>query len=622
MKEEQKLFEDFNPVTTEEWIEKITKDLKGADYNKKMVWKTNEGFSVQPFYREENMAGLNHLGTMPGAFPFVRGGKQETNSWYIRQNIEVDDYSAANRKALDLLMKGVDSLGFIISDPNTISARNLEALLAGIYTESIELNFRSEGKARELVQGLVSILQSRTADLSALRGSVEADPIGRLMVNGKLCVPISDGLDYLAELVKDSKSLPGFRVVEVNAANFSNAGADIVTELAFGLSLGNEYLAQLTARGIEPSLAASKTGFIFGIGSNYFMEIAKLRAARLLWALIVKRYDKVTESACRMNILSVTSEWNKTVYDAYVNMLRTQTEAMSAALGGTDSMVVAPFNSHFTRPDEFSERIARNQQLLLREEAHLDKVIDPAAGSWYIENLTHMIADRAWKLFLEIEEKGGFLKALQAGIIQEKVGAVASKRVDDISKRREILVGSNQYPEYKEKMPSRADKTRIFSSDNISDQSEVKPLKLFRGSEEFEKLRLAAEESKVQPSVFILAAGNPAMRLARTQFTSNFFACGGYRIIDNGAYNSVEDGARAALESKAEIVVICSSDEEYAVMAPAAFDILEGKTCFVVAGAPESMEELRKKGIEHFISIRSNLLDTLREFHKLIGIEI
>lgn len=233
-----------------------------------------------------------------------------------------------------------------------------------------------------------------------------------------------------------------------------------------------------------------------------------------------------------------------------------------------------------------------------------------------------MIADRAWKLFLEIEEKGGFLKALQAGIIQEKVGAVASKRVDDISKRREILVGSNQYPEYKEKMPSRADKTRIFSSDNISDQSEVKPLKLFRGSEEFEKLRLAAEESKVQPSVFILAAGNPAMRLARTQFTSNFFACGGYRIIDNGAYNSVEDGARAALESKAEIVVICSSDEEYAVIAPAAFDILEGKTCFVVAGAPECMEELRKKGIEHFISIRSNLLDTLREFHKLIGIEI
>ncbi|MFO7575482.1 MAG: methylmalonyl-CoA mutase family protein [Bacteroidales bacterium] len=622
MKEEQKLFEEFKAVATEEWIEKITKDLKGADYNKKMIWRTNEGFEIMPFYRMENLDGLNHLNTMPGEFPFVRGGKQENNTWFVRQNIEVNDYSTANRKALDILMKGVDSLGFIISDADTISARNLEALLAGIYPESIELNFNSEGKARELVQILVSLMQSRGTDLSAVRGSVEADPIGRLMVNGKLCVPVNEGLDYLADLVMDSKSLPGLRVVQVNAANFNNAGADTVTELAFALSLGNEYMAQLTERGVDASLTASKTGFTFAIGSNYFMEIAKLRAARLLWALIVKRYEDVNESACRMNILSVTSEWNKTVYDAYVNMLRTQTEAMSAALGGTDSLMVAPFNSHFTRPDEFAERIARNQQLLLREEAHFDKVADPAAGSWYIENLTHMIADGAWKLFLEIEDKGGFLKALQAGIIQERVETIASKRRDDIAKRREVQLGSNQYPSYNEKIPVRADKERLFSKAGISDQSEVKPLRLFRGAEEFEKLRLAAEQREEQPSVFILAAGNPAMRLARNQFTSNFFACGGYKIIDKGAFKSIEEGARAALESKASIVAICSSDEEYAEMAPAAFEIIGGKALFVVAGAPDCMEDLKKKGIEHFISIRSNLLDTLSEFHRLLGIEI
>ena len=480
MKEEQKLFEEFKPVSTEEWKERIKKDLKGADYNKKMIWRPNEGFEVMPFYREENLNSLNHLKTMPGEFPFVRGGKTESNIWYVRQNIEVSDYTAANRKALDILMKGVDSLGFIISNADTISARNLEALLAGIYPESIELNFRSEGKARELVQNLVSIMQSRATDLSAVRGSVEADPIGRLMVNGKLCVPIAEGLDYLAELVRDARSLPGLRVIQVNAANFNNAGADILTELAFGLSLGNEYLAQLTERGIDPSLAASKTGFTFGIGSNYFMEIAKLRAARLLWALIVKKYKNVSASACRMNILSVTSEWNKTVYDPYVNMLRTQTEAMSAALGGTDSMVVAPFNSHFASPDDFSERIARNQQLLLREEAHFEKVIDAGAGSWYIENLTHMIADSAWKLFLEIEEKGGFLKALQEGVIQEKVRTIASKRIDDISKRKEVLVGSNQYPNSNDKLPAKADKEKIFSKQAISDQAEVQPLKLFK----------------------------------------------------------------------------------------------------------------------------------------------
>ena len=622
MKEEQKLFEDFKPVATEEWIEKITKDLKGADFNKKMIWKTNEGFDVMPFYREENLEGLNHLDTLPGEFPFVRGGKQENNTWFIRQNIEIKDYTAANRKALDILMKGVDSLGFIISDAETITPRNLETLLAGIYTESIELNFRSEGKARELVQYLVTLLQSRESDLSAVRGAVEADPIGRLMVNGKLCVPVSDGLDYLAELVKDSKPLPGMRVVQVNASNFCNAGADIVTELALGLSLGNEYLAQLTKRNIDVSLAAAKTGFSFGIGSNYFMEIAKLRAARLLWALIVKRYEPDNKLACRMNILSVTSEWNKTVYDAYVNMLRTQTEAMSAALGGADSLVVSPFNSHFTTPDEFSERIARNQQLLLREEAHLNKVIDPAAGSWYIENLTHMIADKAWKLFLEIEDRGGFLKSLQEGVIQQMVETIASKRRDDIARRREVMVGSNQYPNYSEKIPVRAERERIFSREGTEEQLEVKPLKLFRGAEEFEKLRLAAEEREEQPSVFILAAGNPAMRMARAQFTSNFFACGGYKIIDKGAFKSIEEGARAAVESKAPIVVICSSDEEYAELAPVAFDIIGRESLFVVAGAPDCMEDLKKRGIEHFISIRSNLLDTLREFHKLVGVEI
>jgi methylmalonyl-CoA mutase len=622
MKEEQKLFEEFKPVATEEWVEKITKDLKGADYNKKMIWRTNEGFEVMPFYRMENLDGLNHLNTMPGEFPFVRGGKHENNTWFVRQNIEVNDYSTANRKALDILMKGVDSLGFIITDADSISARNLEALLAGIYTESIELNFSSEGRARELVQNLVSLMQARGTDLSSLRGSVEADPIGRLMVNGRLCVTVNEGLDYLADLVKDSKPLSGLRVIQVNAANFNNAGSDIVTELAFGLSLGNEYLVQLTERGIDASLAASKTGFRFAIGSNYFMEIAKLRAARLLWTLIVKRHETVSESACRMNILSVTSEWNKTVYDPYVNMLRSQTEAMSAALGGTDSMVVAPFNSHFTSPDEFSERIARNQQLLLREEAHFDKVTDPAAGSWYIENLTHMIADRAWKLFLEIEGKGGFLKALQAGIIQERVENIASKRRDDIAKRREVLLGSNHYPGYNEKMPVRAEKERIFNKTGIADQTDVKPLKLFRGAEEFEKLRFAAEQMEEQPSVFILAAGNPAMRMARAQFTSNFFACGGYRIIDNGAFKSIEDGARAALDSSASIVVLCSSDEEYADMAPSAFEIIGEKALFVVAGAPDCMEDLKKKGIEYFISVRSNLLDTLSEFHRLLGIEI
>ncbi|MBM3419509.1 MAG: methylmalonyl-CoA mutase small subunit, partial [Bacteroidetes bacterium] len=340
------------------------------------------------------------------------------------------------------------------------------------------------------------------------------------------------------------------------------------------------------------------------------------------WAVIVKGYRPSNEEACRMNIHSVTSEWNKTAYDPYVNMLRTQTEAMSATIGGADSLLVHPFNRVFAKPDEFSERIARNQQLLLKEEAHFDKVADPGAGSWYIENLTSMIAGSAWKLFIETEEKGGFLKALKEGFIQQKTEEIARKRISDIRKRREVLLGINQYPSFGEEMPANAEYERMFGSNEPEGAPDVRPLRLFRGAVEFEKLRLAAEKSSVRPSVFLLSTGNPAMRLARAQFSSNFFACGGYRIIDKGAFTSAAAGAEAALASGAQIVVICSSDEEYAVSAPEAFDKLGGKALFVVAGAPGCSDDLKNRGISHFISIRSDVYETLKQFHSLLGITV
>ena len=621
MKQDEKLFEQFPPVTTEEWLAKIKTDLKGADFNKKLVWKTNEGFEVMPFYRSENIEGMKHAFTVPGQFPFVRGGKRD-NNWFVRQNVAVSNYSEANSKALEILMKGVDSLGFTITDPESITAENFATLLKGIHTESIELSFLSEGRAREIVQSLTEVLRSRGTDLNIVRGAVEADPIGRLMINGKLCVPVKAGLDYLAELVNDSAHLSNIRVVQVNAANFSNAGADLVRELAFGLSLGNEYLAQLTDRGVSIGLAAAKTGFTFGIGSNYFMEIAKLRAARMLWAAIVKAYSPSSEDVCRMNITSVTTQWNKTLYDPYVNMLRTQTEAMSATLGGTDTLVVAPFDTAYAAPDAFSERIARNQQLLLKEEAHFDKVADPGAGSYYIENLTAMIANSAWKLFLEVEERGGFLKALTEGFIQSQVEEMAAKRLSDIAKRKEILLGTNQYPNFTEKLTEKADLNRAFVPAKDVEGAEVRPLKTVRGAEEFEKLRHASDVAAKRPSVFILATGHLAMRLARAQFSSSFFGCAGYRIIDNGGYATVAEGMKAANESGAEIIVLCSSDEEYATIAPEAFGMKREAAHFVVAGAPECIEDLKKAGIEHFISVRSDLLATLKQFHSVIGITI
>jgi methylmalonyl-CoA mutase len=221
-----------------------------------------------------------------------------------------------------------------------------------------------------------------------------------------------------------------------------------------------------------------------------------------------------------------------------------------------------------------------------------------------------------------VEKRGGFLAALRQGFIQASVEEIASKRRGDIEKRREVFLGSNQYPNTREILSETVDMKKAFPAEAETENSVVKPLRLFRGAEEFEKLRMAAEKSSKRPSVFILAVGNPAMRLARTQFTANFFGCGGYKIIDNGGYKTVADGVKAAAAADATIVVLCSSDEEYATLAPEAFELIGGKSLFVVAGAPECMEELKAKGINRFISIRSNVLETLRQFHSEIGITI
>lgn len=428
MAQKKNLFDQFPPVTTKEWMDKINADLKGADFNKKLVWKTDEGFEVMPFYRMEDIENLEYINALPGEFPYIRGTKINNNRWLVRQNIEVSDYSEANRKVLTILMKGVDSVGFIITDPESVSENNFRILLNDIHLDIIEINFFCTGKAKEILGIIDKISTERGLDKEKIRGAIEADPIGRLMINGTLCIPVESGFDYLYSLTKSASVFPNFRTIHLNASYFNNSGGDIVQELAFGISMGSEYLSQLTDRGLTADFAASKIRFSFGTGSDYFMEIAKLRAARLLWSVVVKGYKPSDYESLRMDIHCVTSRWNKTVHDPYMNMLRTQTEAMSAILGGTDSLTVEPFDTVSRQPDEFSERIARNQQLILKEEAYFDKVADPAAGSYYIEKLTNLLADNAWKLFLKIEDQGGFLSSLQTGFIQKELSESANRR--------------------------------------------------------------------------------------------------------------------------------------------------------------------------------------------------
>ena len=613
----EKLFSEFAPVSTEEWMAKITADLKGVPFEKKLVWKTGEGFNVNPFYRAEDIEGLKTTESLPGEFPYVRGTKKD-NDWKVRQNIEVCCFKGANEKALDLLTKGVTSLGFIIKG-DEVNEENIATLLEGICPASVELNFNTcNCKAEKLIGILADYFKGKGVDAEKCYGSVNYDAFKKPLVKGK---ENSEWVEGAAAVLKAGQALPNYRVLAVNAFLFNNAGAYISQELGYALAWGNELMAKLTEAGFTADEVAKKIKFNFGISSNYFMEIAKFRAARWLWAEIVAAYKPACECACKMVAHAQTSEWNMTVYDAHVNLLRSQTEAMSAALAGVDSITVRPFDKIYQTPDDFSERIARNQQLLLKEECHLDKVVDPSAGSYYVEVLTNSLADVAWKLFLEVEEKGGFSVAVNAGEIQNAVNASNVARKKAVATRREILLGSNQYPNFTEVAADKIqEKGSCCCGGGHCGEATIPALDFSRGASEFEALRMTTEKSGKTPKVFMLTIGNLAMRLARSQFSANFFGCAGYKIIDNLGFDTVEAGVEAAVKAGAEIVVLCSSDDEDAEFAPAAYKALAGRAEFVVAGAPACADDLKAQGIDQFVNVKSNVLETLKAFNAKLGI--
>ena len=617
MANKEKLFTEFTAPTTQEWLDKIQVDLKGADFQKRLVWRTNEGFNVQPFYRKEDLKDLKTPDALPGEFPFVRGNKKDSNVWYVRQNIEVTDAKEANKKALDILNKGIDSLGFRLKG-NMVSKETVESLLDGIYCDCIEVNFATCPRhSLELAEILVAYFAEKGYDKEKVVGSIEFDPMAKMVMKGKDVTPI---LEIAPKLVEALKDYPNFRCIAVSSDALNNAGAYIVQELGYALAWGNEYLQQLTDAGVDVDLAAKSIKFNMGVSENYFMELAKFRAARLLWAQIVKQYEPKCDCACKMIVNATTSTYNQTLFDSYVNLLRSQTEAMSAALGSVHSMVVTPFDAPYEQATDFSERIARNQQLIIKEESHFDRIVDPGAGSYYIEHLTDALAQEAWKIFLKVEEEGGFLAAVKAGTVQDDINATNVKRHGDAAKRKEFLLGTNQFPNFTEKSEGKkAVSACCCGKDHEDCEHPFKAIESTRLAADFEDLRIHTEETKV-PTAFMLTIGNLAMRQARAQFSCNFLACAGYKVIDNLGFKTVEEGVDAALEAKADIVVICSSDDEYAEYAIPAFKYLNGRAMFVVAGAPACMEDLKAAGIENYIHVKCNVLETLKEYNQKLGI--
>ncbi len=612
----RKLFTEFPPVSTQEWEQVILKDLKGADYAKKLIWKSPEGISVKPYYRAGDLEKLSSSEFNPLEFGFVKATVGRANSWLIRQDIEVTEYDKAKEKALYLLSRGVDSIGFKMDEPHTIE--EVREFLKDLPLNEAEFSFDGFVPG-QILEVLNEMADSGILDPEKVQGSCEWDMLGEFSIYGSFEFEEGEQYTEIADWIEQSERFPGLKIIGVRGRNFHQAGSTIAQELAYSLAQANEYLAGLTELLVPADVAASKISFHFAIGSNYFMEIAKFRAARMLWAKILESYDIEKGQTPPMYIHAETSRWNQTVYDPYVNLLRNTTEAMSSALAGIDSMTVIPFDYPYEVPTEFAERIARNQQILLKEEAYLDKVADPAAGSYYIESLTSSIAEVAWKLFQEVEEAGGYTEAFYEGIIQDAIVTAAIERDQNIAQRREILLGTNQYPNPAEEMLPKVDSQRVRSKVMDTDLAEAQPLNLYRVAEEFEAIRFETEFSGKKPVAFMLTTGHLAMRKARATFACNFFGCAGYTVIDNPGFATVEEGIDAAMEANADIVVLCSSDDEYATLGGAFAKALGNRAIPVIAGYPkENIEQLKSEGIQHFIHVRSNVLETLKTFNTLI----
>lgn len=625
--ENNQLFSEFPPVSTEKWEEVINKDLKGADYDKKLVWKTIEGFAVKPYYRAEDLQGLEYLDSNPDQAPYTRGKHADNNVWDIRQDIKAESLEEANKLAVEAVERGANSLGLCACKADNVEG--MQVLLKGINLESCKINFTCSKNMLDTLKIFAQVVKANGYDPEKVYGSANYDIYGHALLFGEYRGGEESCYAMAKDLIEFAKAnLPKFRVLAVNGRHLHNAGSNIVQELGFTLAAANDMVARLTDMGLKVGDVATNMVFNFATGSNYFMEIAKIRAARLLWSKIIEQYSPCCDCCHKVFINATSSVWNKSVYDPYVNMLRTTTETMSAAIAGADSITTNPFDVAYKGADSFGYRIGRNQQLLLKEESYMDKIVDPAAGSYYIENLTNSIAQYAWDQFLAVEGKGGFGKAIREGYVQDEIAQMAQRRDMDIATRKTTILGTNQYPNLLEKMGDKIEKDNAYccgGKDKCchSQATEIKTLRRYRGAEAFEQLRLATEKIGRRPKVFLLTYGNLAMRKARSGFATNFFGVAGYEIIDNAGFKTAEEGVKAALEAKADIVVLCSSDDEYAEITEQACNGLKGKVkSIVLAGYPKEMvETYAGYGINEFIHVKTNVLDCLTKFQKLLGIE-
>jgi methylmalonyl-CoA mutase len=580
--EAEHLLDEFPPVSTQLWEDVIHLDLKGADYEKKLIWQSPEGITVKPYYRQEDVTSL-HIDQAPGSFPYLRSARA-TGDWRIREEIEADEPEKANQDAQNALAAGAEEISFV-----RVTARNASDLgMLLVNLQTAPLHFVNADAA------LIGLLCER------LRSKPESQQISTGMD------PLADP-EFAANVVLSAPA--GLLPFTINGEHFEEAGANAIQEVAFALAAGIDYLAEMDTRRVEIDRAAALVGFSFSTGASYFFQIAKFRAFRMLWAKAVQSFGGSREAAgARMH--ARTSLWNKTIYDPHVNVLRATTEAMAAVLGGVDSVCVAPFDQCYKTPDEGSRRLARNTQIMLKHEALLAQVADPGAGSYYLESITDSIARQAWKIMQQIEAEGGYRNVRAAGKLHGALEESRKAREKAVVTRRRVFTGTNRYANTHEKALNRTEQWHIAANR--------------RGAASYEQLRLRTEQHAADtgktPLVLLAEFGDVKMRAARATFALNFFACAGFEIVMRRLESADEIAAVAA-----DLIVLCSSDAEYLELATAlglTMKSLHRETPVIAAGNPDTVEQLRAAGVADFIHIRSNPIEVLTRWQKRLGMKV
>lgn len=651
---EEGFFDEFERPTREQWKQEAVAALKGAPFDKVMYTGTYEGLTIEPMYDAEDLEGLPHLGSLPGFPPFVRGARPEgflRDPWKISQELTLALPEEFNTEARFDIAKGQTGLTMVLDRPtrrglgpaeataqevgnrglSLASLTDLQQALSGIDLDTVNLLCDSGATSLPLVALLAAALRDDQRETTGLDACLGCDPLGELAREGSLPLSLATAYDAMHRTIAWSLDhAPRLKSVFVQGHPYHDAGASSTQEVACALATAAEYLREMITRGLTVDQVAPRIRFGFSLGSHFFMEIAKLRAARILWSRITAAFGAGRE-AQGMSIHGRSSAYNKTVFDPYVNMLRITSEGFSGAIGGADSMHLAPFDEPIRTPDRFSRRIARNVQIMLQEESRFTMPIDAGGGSYCIEKLTHQFAGAAWELFRRIEGEGGMAAALRAGIPQAMATETAAKRARNIELRQEVILGTNRYANLTEKkidLPlidreelqrsraaavadHRRNRVRLSLAERLealadsfrqeggapleraiaalqegallSDITEllaeqgqervtVTPLAIQRAAEPFEQLRKRAEQRAEQtgarPRIFLANLGPLAQHKARADFAAGFFEVAGFEMVNSPGCASADEAADAALASGEAIVVICSSDDAYPELVP------------------------------------------------------